>query len=83
MADISPIENISAWIVKIDGGSAFPQGTYSMFEIDSLTCAFERQGSPSFEMLAEDVVGYEKAGFLQVVGSVAANDNGDAIQSDP
>jgi hypothetical protein len=76
MADMSPIENISAWIVEIDGGSAFPQGTYSMFEIDSLTCALERRGSPSFEMSAEDVVYFEKTGFLQVVGSVAANDNG-------
>jgi hypothetical protein len=83
MADISSIGNIngmlSAWIVEIGGGSAFPQGTYSMFEIDSLTCALERRGSPSFEMLAEDVAHYERTGFLRVVGSVAANDNGDAL----
>ena len=86
MAEISSIGNIngliSTWIVEIGGGSAFPQGTYSMFEIDSLMCAFERRGSPSFEMSAEDVVHYEKTGLLQVVGSVAANDNGNAIQSD-
>jgi hypothetical protein len=60
MADIASIGNIngsaSGWIVEIGGGSAFPHGTYSMIEIDSLTCAFVRRGGPSFEMSAEDVV---------------------------
>ena len=86
MADIVSIENIngsaSGWIVEIGGDSTFPHGTYSMIEIDSLTCAFVRRGGPSFEMSAEDVVGFEKMGFLQVVGPLAVNDNGDAIQSD-
>ena len=87
MADIGSIGNIngsvSAWIVKIDGGSTFPHGTYSMIEIDSLTCAFVRLGGPSFEMSAEDVVRFEKTGFLQVVGPLAGNDNGGVIQNDP
>ena len=87
MADIASIGNInglvSAWIVEIGGGSAFPHGTYSMIEIDSLTCAFVRRGGPSFEMSPEDVVRFEKTGFLQVVGPLAVNDNGDAIQNDP
>jgi hypothetical protein len=87
MADFGPIRNInglvSGWIVEIGGDSAFPPGTYSMIEIDSLTCAFMRRGGPSFEMSAEDVVGFEKMGFLQVVGPLAVNDNGDVIQSDP
>jgi len=87
VADISSIGNIngsvSGWIVEIGGGSAFPHGTYSMIEIDSLTCAFVRRGGPSFEMSAEDVVRLEKSGFLQVVGALAVNDNGDGIQSDP
>jgi hypothetical protein len=72
MADIGSTGHISglvsAWIVEIGGGSVIPQGTYSMIEIDSLTCAFDRRGGPSFEMLAEDVVCFEKTGFLQVVG---------------
>ena len=83
MADVGSIGDIdglvSAWIVEIGDGGAFPRGTYSMIEIDSLTCAFERRGGPSFEMSAEDVVRFEKTGFLQVVGPLAANDNGDAI----
>jgi hypothetical protein len=87
MADVSAIGHVnglvSGWVVEIVSGSVFPQGTYSMIEIDSLTCAFTRPGCPSFEMSAEDVAHYEKTGFLQVVGSVAVNDNGDAIQSDP
>jgi len=87
MANIGSIGNInglvSAWIVEIGGGSAFPQGTYSMIEVDPLTCAFERRGGPSFEMSAEDVVRFEKTGFLEVVGPLAVNDNADAIRSDP
>ena len=83
MADIASIGNInglvSGWIVEIGGGSIFPHGTYSMIEIDSLTCAFMRRDGPSFEMSAEDVVRFEKTGFLQVVGPLALNDNGDAI----
>jgi len=87
MTDIASIGNIngsvSGWIVEIGSASAFPHGTYSMIEIDPLTCAFMRRGSPSFEMSAEDVVRFEKTGFLQVVGPLAVNDNGDVIQSDP
>jgi hypothetical protein len=87
MADISAIGHVnglvSGWVVEIVGGSVFPQGTYSMIEIDLLKCAFRRPGGPSFEMSAEDVVHYEKTVFLQVVGTVAANDNGDAVRSDP
>jgi len=87
MADIAPIGNIngsvSGWIVEIGGDSTFPHGIYSMIEIDSLTCAFVRRGGPSFEMSVEDVVRFEKAGFLQVVGPLAVNDNGDVTQSDP
>jgi hypothetical protein len=50
--------------VEIDGGSLLPQSAYSMIEVDALTCAFERPGGPSFEMLAADVVIYEKTGVL-------------------
>jgi hypothetical protein len=52
----------SGWKVEIDGGSLLPQGAYSMIELDSHTCAFERPGGPSFQMLAADVVLYEKTG---------------------
>jgi len=48
-----------------------------MIELDSLTCAFMRRGGPSFELSAEDVVRFEKTGFLHVVGPLAVNDNGD------
>jgi hypothetical protein len=66
----------SGWRVEIGGGSPFPQGAYSMIELDAPMCAFERPGSPSFEMLATDVVLYEKAGVLHVIGPLAGNDNG-------
>jgi hypothetical protein len=36
---------------------------------------FERPGGPSFEMLAADVVIYEKTGVLHVIGPLAGNDN--------
>jgi hypothetical protein len=62
--------------VEIAGGSPFPQGAYSMIALDALMCAFERPGGPSFEMLAADVVLYEKAGVLHVIGPLAENDNG-------
>jgi hypothetical protein len=65
----------SGWRVEIDGGSLLPQGAYSMVELDARTCAFERPGSPSFEMLAADVVLYEKSGVLHVIGPLAGNDN--------
>jgi hypothetical protein len=82
MTDVGASKNTngmgSGWMVEIAGGSAVPQGTYSMIEVDSLTCAFGRPGGPSFEMSPEDVVRYEKTGFRQVVGPVAVNDNGDA-----
>jgi hypothetical protein len=68
----------SGWRVEIGAGCAFPEGAYSMIELDARTCAFERPGGPSFEILAEDVVLYEKAGVLHVVGPQAANDNGNA-----
>jgi hypothetical protein len=70
----------SGWRVEIDGGSPLPQGAYSMIELDAQTCAFERPGGPSFEMLAADVVIYEKTGVLHVIGPLAGNDNS-AIQS--
>jgi len=54
-----------------------------MMEIDSLMCVFVRRDVPSFELSAEDVVRFEKTGFLQVVGPLAVNDNGGVIQSDP
>jgi hypothetical protein len=65
----------SGWRVEIDGGSLLPQGAYFMIEIDGQTCAFERPGGPSFEMLAADVVIYEKTGVLHVIGPLAGNDN--------
>jgi hypothetical protein len=46
-----------------------------MIELDALTCAFERPGGPSFEMLAADVVIYEKTGVLHVIGPLDGNDN--------
>jgi hypothetical protein len=42
-----------------------------MIELDAQTCAFERLGGPSFEMLAADVVIYEKTGVLHVIGPLA------------
>jgi hypothetical protein len=65
----------SGWRVEIDGGSHLPQGAYSMIELDAQTCAFERPGGPPFEMLAADVVIYEKTGVLHVIGPLAGNDN--------
>jgi hypothetical protein len=65
----------SGWRVEIGGGCPFPQGAYSMIELDARTCAFERPGGPSFEMLAADVVTYEKIGVLHVMGPLAGNDN--------
>ena len=61
----------SGWRVEIGGGSPFPQGAYSMIELDALMYAFERPGGPSFEMLATDVVLYEKAGVLHVIGPLS------------
>jgi hypothetical protein len=46
-----------------------------MIEPDALMCAFERPGGPSFEMLAADVVIYEKTGVIHVIGPLAGNDN--------
>ena len=63
----------SGWRVKIDGGSLLPRGADSMIEVDALTC--ERPGGPSFEMLAAEVVIYEKTGVLHVIGPLAGNDN--------
>lgn len=65
----------SGWRVEIDGGSHLPQGAYSMIELDAQTCGFERPGGPSFEMLAADVVSYEKTGVLHVIGPLAGNDS--------
>ena len=65
----------SGWRVEIGGGSPFPRGAYSMIELDARRCAFERPGGPSFEMLAADVVLYEKAGVLHAIGPLAGNDN--------
>jgi hypothetical protein len=65
----------SGWRVEIGGGCSFPQGAYSMIELDALMCAFDRPGGPSFEMLAADVVLYEKTGVLHVIGPLAGNDN--------
>ena len=65
----------SGWRVEIDGGSLLPQGAYSMIELDARTCAFEQPGGPSFEILAADVVTYEKTGVLHVIGPLAGNDN--------
>ena len=65
----------SGWRVEISGDSPFPQGAYSMIELDAQTCAFERPGGPSFEMSATDVVLYEKTGVLHVIGPLAGNDN--------
>jgi hypothetical protein len=65
----------SGWRVEIDSGGPLPQGAYSMIELDARTCAFERPGGPSFEMLPADVVIYEKTGGLHVVGPLAGNDN--------
>jgi hypothetical protein len=33
------------WRVEIGGGSPFPQGAYSMVELDAQTCGFERPGA--------------------------------------
>jgi hypothetical protein len=71
----TPIGLPSGWRVEIGGGCPFPQGAYSMIELDARTCAFERPGGPSFEMLAADVVLYEKTGVLHVIGPLAGNDN--------
>jgi hypothetical protein len=68
----------SGWRVEIIGDSPFPQGAYSMIELDAQTCAFKRPGGPSFEMSATDVVLYEKTGVLHVIGPLAGNDNGAA-----
>jgi hypothetical protein len=65
----------SGWRVEIGGGSFLPQGVYSMIELDAQTCALERPGGPSFEMLAADVVIYEKTGVLHVMGPLAGNEN--------
>jgi hypothetical protein len=65
----------SGWRVEIDGGSLLPQGAYFMIEIDAQTCGFEQPGGPSFEMLAADVVSYERTGVLRVIGPLAGNDN--------
>jgi hypothetical protein len=65
----------SGWRVEIDGGSLLPRGAYSMIEVDAQTCAFERPGAPFFEMLAADVVIYEKTDLLHVIGPLAENDN--------
>ena len=46
-----------------------------MIEVDAQTCAFERPGAPFFEMLAADVVIYEKTDLLHVIGPLAENDN--------
>lgn len=64
-----------AWRVEIGGGSHLPDGVYYMIELDTETCAFARPGGPSFEMLAADVVIYEKTGILHVMGPLAGNDN--------
>jgi hypothetical protein len=61
----------SGWRVEIDGGNPLPQDAYSMIELDAQTCAFERPGGPSFEVLAADVVIYEKTGVLPVIGPLA------------
>ena len=61
----------SGWRVEIGGGSPLPQVAYSMIELAAQTCAFERLGGPSFEMLAADVVIYEKTGVLHVIGPLA------------
>jgi hypothetical protein len=65
----------SGWRVEIGGGSPFPRGAYSMFELDTRACAFERPGGPSFEMSAADVALYEMSGVLHVIGPLAGNDN--------
>ena len=75
MGDSDPTGLPSGWRVEIDGGSLLPQGAYSMIEVDAQTCAFERPGASFFEMLAADVVLYEKAGVLHVIGPLAGNDN--------
>jgi hypothetical protein len=74
----------SGWMmVEVVSGSGLPQGTYSMVELDPLTCAFARPGGPSFAMSAEEVVHYERMGFLKVGGPVAVNDNDDVAGGDP
>jgi hypothetical protein len=70
----------AGWRVEIGDGSILPQGAYSMIELDDITCTFERPGAPSFELLAADVVHYEKVGVLHVIGWLAANDNSDAAE---
>jgi hypothetical protein len=79
MGDIGASGNTSGlpsgWRVEIDGDGPLPQGAYSMIELDAQTCAFERPGGPSFEMLAADVVIYEKTGVLNVIGPFVGNDN--------
>ena len=76
----NPYEGTTGWRVEIAAGSALPQGAYSMIELDAATCAFERPGAPSFELLAADVVDYEKAGLLHVIGQLPGNDNSDAAE---
>jgi hypothetical protein len=71
---------LAGWRVEIGEGSILPQGAYSMIELDATTCTFERPGMPSFEMLATDVVHYEKIGVLNVVGRLAVNDNSNAAE---
>jgi hypothetical protein len=74
----APIGLALRWRVEIGAGSTLPQGAYSMIELDARTCVLERSGSPSFEILAADVVLYEKAGILHVIGPQATNDNSNA-----
>ena len=62
---------LSGWRVKSVSAKPLPQGVYSMIELDAQTCALERPGGPSFEMLAADVVTY----VLHVIGPLAGNDN--------
>jgi hypothetical protein len=57
---------------SVRGHTKRPRSTIGL---DAQTCAFERPGGPSFEMLAADVVIYEKTGVLHVIGPLAGNDN--------
>ena len=70
----------AGWRVEIGEGSILPQGAYSMIELDATTCTFERPGAPSFEMLAADVVHFEKMGVLHAISRLAVNDNRDAAE---
>jgi hypothetical protein len=62
------------WRVEIGAAASCRRASTTLIELDAQTCAFERPGGPSFEMLAADVVIYEDRGPSRA-GALAGNDN--------